>query len=165
MKTTSFLPLSKSFRWVTFLAMILILVGLGYMLYAWILEHDIEMLIGIIVIVLVVGGTLCMIPRSVSVTKDYIDIHMLAWKIRVVSEEVVKIEHYPHGIESHRIVGAGMFFGNIGLFTSSECGKHLSLITDPMDVCIITRKSKMPIVISIADNSVFNTIAEIQEKN
>ena len=165
MKTTSFLPLSKSFRWVTFLAMILILVGLGYMLYAWILEHDIEMLIGIIVIVLVVGGTLCMIPRSVSVTKDYIDIHMLAWKIRVVSEEVVKIEHYPHGIESHRIVGAGMFFGNIGLFTSSECGKHLSLITDPMDVCIITRKSKMPIVVSIADKSIFNAIIDIQEKN
>ena len=165
MNTTYFLPMTKSFKWVTFLAMILILVGLGYMLYAWILEHDIEMLIGIIVIVLVVGGTLCMIPRSVSVTKDYIDIHMLAWKIRVVSEEVVKIEHYPHGIESHRIVGAGMFFGNIGLFTSSECGKHLSLITDPMDVCIITRKSKMPIVVSIADKSIFNAIIDIQEKN
>ena len=165
MNTTYFLPMTKSFKWVTFLAMILILVGLGYMLYAWILEHDIEMLIGIIVIVLVVGGTLCMIPRRVSVTKDYIDIHMLAWKIRVASEEVVKIEHYPHGIESHRIVGAGMFFGNIGLFTSSECGKHLSLITDPMDVCIITRKSKMPIVVSIENYSVFNTILEVQEKN
>ena len=165
MNTTYFLPMTKSFKWVTFLAMILILVGLGYMLYAWILEHDIEMLIGIIVIVLVVGGTLCMIPRSVSVTKDYIDIHMLAWKVRVASEDVVKIEHYPHGIETHRIVGAGMFFGNIGLFTSSECGKHLSLITDPMDVCIITRKSKMPIVVSIADNSVFNAISKVQEKN
>ena len=165
MNTTYFLPMTKSFKWVTFLAMILILVGLGYMLYAWILEHDIEMLIGIIVIVLVVGGTLCMIPRSVSVTKDYIDIHMLAWKVRVASEDVVKIEHYPHGIETHRIVGAGMFFGNIGLFISSECGKHLSLITDPMDVCIITRKSKMPIVVSIADNSVFNAISKVQEKN
>ena len=165
MNTTYFLPMTKSFKWVTFLAMILILVGLGYMLYAWILEHDIEMLIGIIVIVLVVGGTLCMIPRSVSVTKDYIDIHMLAWKIRVASEEVVKIEHYPHGIESHRIVGAGMFFGNIGLFTCRECGKHLSLITDPMDVCIITRKNKMPIAVSITNNSVFNTISEVQEKN
>ena len=165
MNTIYFLPMTKSFKWVTFLAMILILVGLGYMLYAWILEHDIEMLIGIIVIVLVVGGTLCMIPRSVSVTKDYIDIHMLAWKVRVASEDVVKIEHYPHGIETHRIVGAGMFFGNIGLFTSSECGKHLSLITDPMDVCIITRKSKMPIVVSIADNSVFNAISKVQEKN
>lgn len=165
MKTTHFLPLIKSFKWVTILAMIIILAGSGYMIHAWITLHDIEMLIGIIVVVLVVGGTLCMIPRSVSVTKDYIDIHMLAWKIRVASEEVVKIEHYPHGIESHRIVGAGMFFGNIGLFTSSECGKHFSLVTDPMDICIITRKNKMPIAVSIADNSVFKAIAEVQEKH
>ena len=165
MKTTNFLPLIKSFQWVTILAMIIILVGSGYMIHAWITLHDIEMLIGIIVVVLVVGGTLCMIPRSISVTKDHIDIQMLAWKMRIASEELVKIEHYPHGIETHRIVGAGMFFGNIGLFTSSECGKHFSLVTDPMDICIITRKSKMPIVVSIADNSVFNTVAEVQERN
>ena len=165
MKTTHFLPLIKSFQWVTILAMIIILAGSGYMIHAWITLHDIEMLIGIIVVVLVVGGTLCMIPRSISVTKDHIDIQMLAWKMRIASEELVKIEHYPHGIETHRIVGAGMFFGNIGLFTSSECGKHLSLITDPMDICIITRKSKMPIAVSIKDNSVFKAIAEVQEKH
>ena len=165
MKTTHFLPLIKSFKWVTILAMIIILAGSGYMIHAWITLHDIEMLIGIIVVVLVVGGTLCMIPRSISVTKDHIDIQMLAWKMRIASEELVKIEHYPHGIETHRIVGAGMFFGNIGLFTSSECGKHFSLVTDPMDVCVITRKSKMPIVVSIKDNSVFNAIAEVQERN
>ena len=165
MKTTHFLPLIKSFKWVTILAMIIILTGSGYMIHAWITLHDIEMLIGIIVVVLVVGGTLCIIPRSISVTKDHIDIQMLAWKMRIASEELVKIEHYPHGIETHRIVGAGMFFGNIGLFTSSECGKHFSLVTDPMDVCIITRKSKMPIAVSIADNSVFNAIAEVQEKD
>ena len=165
MKTTHFLPLIKSFKWVTILAMIIILAGSGYMIHAWITLHDIEMLIGIIVVVLVVGGTLCMIPRSISVTKDHIDIQMLAWKMRIASEELVKIEHYPHGIETHRIVGAGMFFGNIGLFTSSECGKHFSLVTDPMDVCIITRKDKMPIVVSIADYSVFNAIVEVQEKN
>ena len=165
MKTTHFLPLIKSFKWVTILAMIIILAGSGYMIHAWITLHDIAMLIGIIVVVLVVGGTLCMIPRSISVTKDHIDIQMLAWKIRIAREELVKIEHYPHGIETHRIVGAGMFFGNIGLFTSSECGKHLSLITDPMDICIITRKNKMPIVVSVKDYSVFNTIGEVQEKN
>lgn len=165
MKTTHFLPLIKSFKWVTILAMIIILAGSGYMIHAWITLHDIEMLIGIIVVVLVVGGTLCMIPRSISVTKDHIDIQMLAWKMRIASEELVKIEHYPHGIETHRIVGAGMFFGNIGLFTSSECGKHFSLVTDPMDICIITRKNKMPIVVSVKDYSVFNTIGEVQEKN
>ena len=165
MNTTYFLPMTKSIKWVTFLAMILILVGLGYMLYAWILEHNIEMLIGIIVLVLVVGGTLCMIPRSVSVTKDYIDIHLLAWKINIPADEIEKIEHYPHGIQSSRIAGAGGFFGNLGLFTCKECGKHLSLITDPMDICIITRKSKMPIAVSIKDNSVFNAIVEVQEKD
>ena len=165
MKTTHFLPLIKSFKWVTILAMIIILAGSGYMIHAWITLHDIEMLIGIIVLVLVVGGTLCMIPRRVSVTKDYIDIHMLAWKVRVLREDVVKIEHYLHGIETHRIVGAGMFFGNIGLFTSSKCGKHFSLVTDPMDICVITRKAKMPIVVSVADYSVFNELSEVQEKN
>jgi hypothetical protein len=106
-----------------------------------------------------------LIPRKLTVTTDEINIHLLAWKINIPADEIVKIEHYPHGIQSSRIVGAGGFFGNLGLFTCKECGKHLSLITDPIDVCIITRKSKMPIVVSITDNSVFNTIAEIQEKN
>jgi hypothetical protein len=34
-----------------------------------------------------------------------------------------------------------------------------------MDVCIITRKSKKPIAVSIKDNSVLNAIAEVQERN
>jgi hypothetical protein len=99
------------------------------------------------------------------VKPEEINIHLLAWKINIPADESVKIEHYPHGIQSSRIVGAGGYFGNLGLFTCKECGKHLSLITDPMDVCIITRKSKMPIVVSITDNSVFNTISEVLEKN
>ena len=94
-----------------------------------------------------------------------INIHLLAWKINIPADEIVKIEHYPHGIQSSRIAGAGGFFGNLGLFTCKECGKHLSLITDPKDVCIISRKNKMPIAVSITNNSVFNTISEVQEKN
>jgi hypothetical protein len=105
------------------------------------------------------------IPRKLTVTTEEINIHLLAWKINIPADEIVKIEHYPHGIQSSRIAGAGGFFGNLGLFTCKECGKHLSLITDPIDVCIITRKSKMPIVVSITDNSVFNAISEVQEKN
>lgn len=42
---------------------------------------------------------------------------------------------------------------------------HFSLVTDPADVCVITRKEKMPIVVSVADCSVFNSIIELQEKN
>lgn len=106
-----------------------------------------------------------LIPRNLTVTQEAINIHLLAWKINISANEIVKIEHYPHGIQSSRIAGAGGFFGNLGLFTCNECGKHLSLITNPMDICIITRKSKKPIAVSIKDNSVFNAIAEVHEKD
>lgn len=165
MKTTNFLPLSQSILWITLLASIILLAGIGVIVYQWLEFHQPHLLFALIVLVVVIGATMVIIPRKITVTTEQINIHLLAWKINIPADEIVKIEHYPHGIQSSRIAGAGGFFGNLGLFTCKECGKHLSLITDPMDVCIITRKSKMPIVVSIADNSVFNAIAEIQEKN
>ena len=165
MKTTSFLPLSKSIRWITILASIIMLGAIGMMVYEWLQLQQPQLLWVLILLVVIIGATIAMIPRKVTVTDKDINIHLLAWKINIPADEIEKIEHFPHGIDSHRIVGAGMFFGNIGLFTSSECGKHFSLVTDPMDVCIITRKDKMPIVVSIADYSVFNAIVEVQEKN
>jgi hypothetical protein len=166
MKTTIFLPLTKSIRWITILASIIMLGAIGMMVYEWLQLQQPQLLWVLILLVVIIGATIAMIPRKVTVTDKDINIHLLAWKINIPTDEIVKIEHYPHGIQQTiRIAGAGGYFGNLGLFRCKECGKHLSLITDPMDVCIITRKSKMPIVVSITDNSVFNTIAEIQEKN
>ena len=165
MKTTNFLPLSQSILWITLLASIIILVGIGVIVYQWQQLQQPHLLFALILLVVALLSCMVLIPRKLTVTTDEINIHLLAWKINIPADEIVKIEHYPHGIQSSRIAGAGGFFGNLGLFTSKECGKHLSLITDPKDVCIITRKSKMPIAVSIADNSVFNAIAEVQEKN
>ena len=165
MKTTNFLPLSQSILWITLLASIIILVGIGVIVYQWLQLQQPHLLFALILLVVALLSCMVLIPRKLTVTTDEINIHLLAWKINIPADEIEKIEHYPHGIQSSRIAGAGGFFGNLGLFTCKECGKHLSLITDPMDVCIITRKSKKPIAVSIKDNSVFNTIAEIQEKN
>ena len=165
MKTTHFLPLSKSIKWITILASIIMLGAIGMMVYEWLQLQQTQLLWVLILLVVIIGATIAMIPRKVTVTNQEINIHLLAWKINIPADEIEKIEHYPHGIQSSRIAGAGGFFGNLGLFTCKECGKHLSLITDPTDVCIITRKSKMPIVVSIADNSVFNAIAKVQERN
>lgn len=165
MKTTHFLPLSQSILWITLLASIIILVGIGVIVYQWLQLQQPHLLFALILLVVALLSCMVLIPRKLTVTTDEINIHLLAWKINIPADEIVKIEHFPHGIDAHRIVGAGGFFGNLGLFTCKECGKHLSLITDPKDVCIITRKSKMPIVVSIADNSVFNAIAEVQERN
>ena len=165
MKTTHFLPLSQSILWITLLASIIILVGIGVIVYQWLQLQQPHLLFALILLVVALLSCMVLIPRKVIVTTDEINIHLLAWKINIPADEIVKIEHYPHGIQSSRIAGAGGFFGNLGLFTCKECGKHLSLITDPKDVCIISRKNKLPIVVSIADNSVFNAIAEVQEKN
>ena len=165
MKTTAFLPLSPTIKWVTIIASIIILGSIIYLGYLWFNTHNVGMLFSLILITAVTLGTLVLIPRKLTVTDKEINIHLLAWKITIPADKIEKIEHYPHGIQSSRIAGAGGFFGNIGLFTSPVCGKHFSLITDPKDACIITRKSKMPIVVSIADNSVFNAISEVQEKN
>ena len=165
MKTTNFLPLSQSILWITLLASIILLAGIAVIVYQWLEFHQPHLLFALILLVVVIGATMVIIPRKITVTTEQINIHLLAWKINIPADEIEKIEHYPHGIQSSRIAGAGGFFGNLGLFTCKECGKHLSLITNPKDVCIITRKSKMPIVVSIADNSVFNAIAEVQERN
>ena len=165
MKTTHFLPLSHPIKWITLLALIIIIVAMIYMAYQWYTTKQVMLLVTFVIMALAMLSCMVIIPRKVTVKQEAINIHLLAWRINIPADEIVKIEHYPHGIQSSRIAGAGGFFGNLGLFTCKECGKHLSLITDPKDVCIITRKSKMPIVVSIADNSVFNAIAEVQEKN
>ena len=165
MKTTNFLPLSQSILWITLLASIIILVGIGVIVYQWLQLQQPHLLFALILLVVALLSCMVIIPRKLTVTQEAINIHLLAWKINIPADEIEKIEHYPHGIQSSRIAGAGGFFGNLGLFTCKECGKHLSLITDPKDVCIISRKNKMPIVVSVADNSVFNAIAEVQEKN
>ena len=165
MKATSFLPLSPFIKIVTVIGSILILGGIVLLVHEWMQVHTIHLVLVALLLAVVTLASICIIPRKVVVNQDGINIHLLAWTIHIPADEVVKVKHYPYGIKSHRIVGAGGFFGNLGLFTSPVCGKHFSLITDPKDACIITRKSKLPIVVSLQDNNVFDAIAEIQEKN
>lgn len=164
MKTTAFLPLTLFIKIMTTIGSILILGGIAVLVYEWILFHSIHLLLVALLLVIVTLASICMIPRKVSVNQEHINIHLLAYTIQIPTDEIVKIEHYSHGIESHRIVGAGGFFGNLGLFDSKVCGNHFSLITDPKDACIITRKDKKPIVVSIEDYTIFNTIQQVEEK-
>lgn len=164
MQTTPFLPLSSTIKWVTIIASLILLGSIVYLGYMWFNTRNIGMLITLILMTVITFGTLIIVPRKVTVNQENINIHLLAYKINISKDEILKIEHYPHGIESYRIAGAGGFFGNLGLFTSPVCGKHFSLITDPKDACIITRKTKMPVVVSVEDSSVFEDLVAIQEK-
>ena len=169
MKTTSFLPFTSAILWTTIICTIIIVVAIVYIVQHATLSSDNVTRImywgamGILTLALL--STIAICPRKAIVTDNAIDIHMVMSKVHIPAEEILSIEHYPNGINSHRIVGAGMFFGNLGIFDSSECGRHFSLVTDPMDICIITRKTKQPIVISVKDYSIFNTLCEVKEKN
>ena len=164
MQTTVFLPLSPAIKSVTIIASFIILATMGYMAYQWYTTQQVMLLVTFVIVAIALLSCMVLIPRKLTVTKDEINIHLLAWKINIPADEIVKIEHYPHGIQSSRIAGAGGFFGNLGLFTSPVCGKHFSLITDPKDACIITRKDKKPIVVSIEDYTILNTIQTVEEK-
>ena len=164
MQTTTFLPLSPAIKSVTVIASIIILLTMGYMAYQWYTTRQVMLLVTFMIVAIALLSCMVLIPRKLTVTTEEINIHLLAWKINIPADEIVKVEHYPHGIQSSRIVGAGGFFGNLGLFTCKECGKHFSLITDPKDVCIITRKNKKPIVVSLEDYTILNAIQTVEEK-
>lgn len=168
MKTTSFLPFSSAILWTTIICSIIIVACIVYLAQRATVTSDnltrIMYWVSTGILTLALISALVMCPHKVVVKDNGIDVHMLLAKVHIPAEEVVSIEHYPNGIDSNRIVGMGMFFGNVGLFDSSECGRHFSLVTDPMDVCVITRKSKQPVVISIKDYSIFSTFCEVKEK-
>ena len=164
MQTTVFLPLSPAIKSVTIIASIIILATMGYMAYQWYTTKQVVLLVTFVIVAIALLSCMVLIPRKLTVTQEAINIHLLVWKINIPADEIVKVEHYPHGIQSSRIVGAGGYFGNLGLFTCKECGKHLSLITDPMDACIIIRKTKMPIVVSVEDHRVFDDFVAAHEK-
>ena len=168
MKKTSIIPFSSAILWTTIICTIIVVVSIVYLVQRAMATNDnitrimywgISALLAVTMLV-----TMAICPRKAVVKDNALDIRMVAWQLHIPAEEIVSIEHYPTGIDSHRIVGAGMFFGNLGIFDSSECGRHFSLVTDPMDVCIITRKTKQPVVISIKDYSILSTLCEVKEK-
>ena len=158
MKTVSFFPWPSAMIWSTIIASVVIV---GAAIFLWyrnpfpdpILKYVNYGLISLLVVAMLAG--VVMMPRKVVVDTDAIDVHMLCAKVHIPAEEVVAVKHYPNGIDSHRIAGMGGFFGNVGLFTSAQCGRHFSLVTNPQDVCVIIRKNHKPVVVSVKDNNVF----------
>lgn len=146
---------------------ILIVFVAGYLVYRTM--HTDNLTIKIIYIaltcllLLTLLASVCMSPRKVEVCEKGVSVRLMVGKVNIASDEIAAIKHYPHGIDTHRIVGCGKFFGNLGLFNSEYCGKHFSLVTNPDDVCVIVRKTKMPLAVSVEDAKVFAPVCEITE--
>ncbi len=115
-----------------------------------ILQGVIAGLLAILMIVTVVHT-----PRKVTVNQNEIKIQLLCRAIHVPMQEVDSVAQYPCGIPSVRLCGAGQFFGNLGLFNSEVCGTYYSLVSRSKNVCIIYRKGKKPIAVSVDKPEIF----------
>lgn len=94
-------------------------------------------------------------PRQVAVNQEEIKVKLLCRTIHIPVQEVDSVVHYPCGIPSVRLCGAGQFFGNLGLFNSEVCGTYYSFATRNGDVCLIYRKGKKPIAVSVDKPEIF----------
>lgn len=167
MKTVSLCPWQTSVIVITVMVTLLIIFVAGYLVYRTM--HTDNLTIKIIYIaltcllLLTLLASVCMSPRKVEVCEKGVRVRLMVGRVDVASDDIVSITHYSCGIDAQRIVGCGKFFGNLGLFSSEVCGRYFSLVTNPGDVCVITRKTKMPVVVSVEDAKVFAPVCEITE--
>ena len=155
-------------KWLTAIALIIIVAAVAYSLYICLHTTDTTTqytaLAAIVVLCILLTGAALQAPRYVSVSSGKVQIHLLCTSVDIPKEEIERIEHLPSGLAAVRIVGMGNFFGDVGLFHSDYCGRYYSLVTNPQDICLIFRRHKKPVAVSIADASIFNNITTVEEK-
>ena len=159
---------SPRIKWTTAIALIIIVAAVAYSLYICLHTTDAATqytaLAAIVILCILLSGAVLQAPRYVSVSSGKVQIHLLCTSVDIPKEEIERIEHLPSGLAAMRIVGMGNFFGNVGLFHSDYCGRYYSFVTNPQDICLIFRRHKKPVAVSVADASVFNSIANVEEK-
>lgn len=120
-------------------------------------------LILLAILVLAILVSVGMTPLKVKVSDEGVYVRLLFGRVHIPVDEVVSVTHYPNGISTMRLFGSGHFFGDTGLFRSEKCGKYFSLVSDPENVCVIVRRTKMPVAVSVADVNVFGQVCPVKE--
>lgn len=151
----------------TILVSLIIFATIAYSVYSFFQNDETTRLV--VIVATVILSLLWLLaalqtPRSVEVSKEQVRIKLLLNSVRIHRDEISKIEHYPSGMASMRIVGMGHFFGNVGLFYSEVCGRYYSLVTNEQDIVLIYRHTKKPIAVSVADPTIFSIITSVEKK-
>lgn len=166
--TTSHCPWSPRIKRTTAFALIVVIAAIAYSIYEY--AHTSETaaqytaLAAIVILSVLLIGAVLQMPRYVSVSSKKVRIHLLCTSVDISKEEIERIEHLPSGLAAVRIVGMGNFFGNVGLFHSDYCGRYYSFVTNPQDICLIYRRNKKPVAVSVADTTIFSPIKTVEEK-
>lgn len=113
------------------------------------------------ILAVVMVATVAHTPKKVVVNQEEIQVKLLCRTIHIPMQEVDSVKHYPCGIPSVRLCGAGSFFGHLGVFNSEVCGTYYSFVSNNGNVCLIYRKGKKPIAVSVDKPEIFDHVSSI----
>lgn len=151
-------PWTKGLTTISVLGTILLVAVIAYMCYEACAKMP-YMWIFAAIITIVLLWAIVVAPKGVSVDKEgNVTIHLLACKIRIAKENIVKVIPFPSDRGTIRLIGSGGVYGYMGLFRNAEIGTFSSYATDFDKSLVIYRKNKRPIVVTVADPSIFSEL-------
>ena len=153
-------PLTKGLAIISIVATILIAAVIVYTCHnACMSDNMWYLLICAAIIAGVLLWAIIVSPKGVSVDEEgNITVHLVACKIRIAKDNVVKIRPFPSDRGTIRLIGSGGLYGYMGLFRNTEIGTFSCYATDLDKSIVIYRKNKRPMVVTVEDPSIFDVL-------
>ncbi len=161
--TVSPCPYPTSVKVISSITLALLTLFTIWMFYLYAQNATIMTLLAALVMLLTSLITCALMPLRVYVAEKGIILQLLLGTIFVPSEEIVKIEPFPNQGATIRLFGSGGLMGFIGFFSNSVIGNFTAFATDIEHATIIYRKSKRPLVLSVADPDILALYKEHSE--
>lgn len=152
--TVSSCPYPRSVKVVSSITLALLTLYSIWMFYLYAQNATIMTLLAALVLLLTSLITCALMPLRVYVAEKGIILQLLLGAIFIPREEIVKIEPFPNQGATIRLFGSGGLMGFIGFFSNSVIGNFTAFATDIEHASIIYRKSKRPLVLSVAAPSI-----------
>lgn len=157
--SSSHCPWSKMVITTTIVCTTLLLTLAGYLLYLYKCGYnEISTLYVAILFFIVIFAAFAITPLRVRVNDKGITIRLMLGRKFIPRDEIKEIRPFNKERFTVRLLGSGGLFGFTGWFRNREIGVFSALATDLDKSYIIRRKHQLPIMISVADPSIFNEI-------
>ena len=161
--TVSPCPYPTSVKVISSITLALLTLFTIWMFYLYAQNATIMTLFAALVLLLTSLITCALMPLRVYVAEKGIILQLLLGAIFIPREEIVNIEPFPKDATTIRLFGSGGLMGFIGFFSNSVIGNFTAFASDIEHASIIYRKSKRPLVLSVAAPSILTLYKEHPE--
>lgn len=143
----------KAYSVITKLCIVLIICAIGVCLYTSIELPESATLNISIIVVLALSLIIAYLfsPKTIELNDTALTLHRVAGKIRIPLENIKEVRpYYQSGI---RLFGSGGLFGNFGVFTNHDIGRHYEYVGDFSEAFLVVLKSGRKYVFSCENSN------------